>query len=179
MHAVLVHGWEGWPENAWFPWLRRELAACGWTTEALKLPDPAIPKRTEWMKMIREAIKGPEIVLIGHSLGTLAILWTLEKYNGPPIAGVVLVSGFGRNFHFPGLQTWFPRDLNFSKIIPKARAWRVIHAHDDHLVPYREGQWLVHQLNVPLVTTKRHGHLTHFEGAFEVPEILQQTQSII
>ena len=179
MHAVLVHGWKGWPENAWFPWLRRELEARGWTTEALKLPDPAFPKRMEWMKAIAEAIRSPQTVLIGHSLGTLAILWTLEKYDGPPITGVVLVSGFGRDFHVPGLHTWFPREPDLDLIRTKAKQWRVVHARGDYLVPFREGQWLARKLDVSVITTKRMGHLTDEERAFEVPEILEATLSVV
>lgn len=128
--------------------------------------------------MIGESIRDPDTVLIGHSLGTLAILWTLEKYSGPPIAGVVLVSGFGRNFHFPGLHTWFPREVDFTKVIPKSNAWRVIHARGDYLVPYREGQWLATQLHVPLITTARTGHLMYLEKAFVVPEILDAVLSV-
>lgn len=178
MHAILIHGWEGWPENAWFPWLRRELESRGWTTESLRLPDPALPKRTAWMKMIESSIAQPNTVLIGHSLGALAILWTLEKYEGVPIAGAVLVSGFGRYFHVPGLHTWFPRDVDFERVRPKAKAWRVIHARADYVVPFREGQWLSTQLDVPIVTTKRLGHLTDHEKALDVPEVLDAVLSL-
>lgn len=178
MHAVLIHGWKGWPGNAWFPWLRRELESRGWTTEALQLPHPKIPKRMDWMKVIEVSITRPDTVLIGHSLGSLAILWTLEKHEGAPIAGAVLVSGFGRDFHVPGLHTWFPREVDFEKVLPKSKAWRVIHARADYVVPFREGQWLSTKLGVPIVTTKRLGHLTDEEKAFDVPEILDVVLSL-
>ncbi len=179
MHAILVHGWEGWPENAWFPWLRRELGSRGWTTEALKMPDPALPKRTVWVDTIRRALGRPETVLIGHSLGCAAILWTLANYEGPPLTRVVLVSGFGRpfstilkkagQFH----HDWFPHPLDLSAIKPKARSWAVVHAHRDPLVPFEEGEWLAKQLGVKLIVPARSGHLMHVEGALEVPEILE------
>lgn len=174
MHVILVHGWKGWPENAWFPWLRKQLEARGDTTEALKLPKPVLPDRVAWSRMIREAIPGPDTILVGHSMGCPAILWALEEYGGPAIAQVVCVSGFGRPF-FPVRKyrdLWFPRPVNFDDVRSKARAWSVIHSSMDPLVPFREGKWLAERLGVPVTVTKRVGHLAHEELAFEVPEIL-------
>jgi len=91
----------------------------------------------------------------------------------------VLVSGFGRDYHIPGLHTWFPLEVDFTKVVPKATEWRVLHARADYLVPYREGQWLATQLDTPLVTTKRVGHLIDVEGVKELPEVLDAALSII
>jgi hypothetical protein len=174
MHAILVHGWKGWPENAWFPWLQKELEARGWTTKALKMPDPLLPRRDAWVGTIIGAIRDPETVLVGHSLGCPAILWALEEYAGPPFAKVVCVSGFIRPFLPLGTfrEEWFPHALDIGKVRPKARAWSVIHAKFDPLVPFKEGAFLAAELGVPLTVTKRIGHLTQKEGALEVPEIL-------
>lgn len=173
MHAILVHGWEGWPENAWFPWLRKELEQRGYTTEALKLPDPAVPDRAVWARMVRKAIRGPETILIGHSLGCPTILFALQDYEGPPLAGVVLVSGFGRDFRIPGLARWFNgASVDIPAVKAKAARWAVIHAKGDLVVPLAEGEWLAKQLDVPVIIPKQKGHLTSEEFTFEVPEIL-------
>lgn len=173
MHAIFVHGWEGWPENAWFPWLRKELEARGYTTEALKLPNPAVPDRALWVRMVGKAIRGPDTVLIGHSLGCPTILFALRAYDGPPLAGVVLVSGFARDYHIPGLANWFRGDhLDVMSLRPKAKKWSVVHAKIDPLVPFAEGTWLAKQLDVPIIIPKQNGHLSHMERSFEVPEIL-------
>lgn len=177
MHAVLIHGWKGWPENAWFTWLRREFEARGWTTEAPAMPNPILPRREEWIQVVQAAITQPETVLVGHSLGCLAILWALTDYAGPPLARIVLVSGFGRPFscvlkRSQYHQAWFPGELDFSSIKSKSASWAVTHGRRDRLVPFEEGEWLAAQLGTTLVAPVRTGHLIHEEGAFEVPEIL-------
>ncbi len=175
MHVILVHGWKGSPENAWFPWLRRELESRGYTTEALVMPHPAFPDRQVWVDHIKASITSPDTVLIGHSLGCPSILLALQSYDGPPLARVVLVAGFARLFQIPLLEHWFGEariDLNVVR--SRAASWRVLHGRFDPLVPFREGEWMAEGLGVPLIETHSHrGHLTPVELAFEVPEILQ------
>jgi hypothetical protein len=172
MHAVLVHGWKGWPENAWFPWLRRELEQEGWTTEALKLPNPDVPHRKTWSDLVRAAIRDEHTVLIGHSLGCPTILFAIQDYEGPPIRGVVLVGGFARDYRVPGLNIWFHQALlDFDRIRSKSRNWTVIHSKNDLLVPYREGEWLARQLHAEFVTVNK-GHMMHAERVTELPEAL-------
>ncbi|MBD3251847.1 hypothetical protein GF380_05365 [Candidatus Uhrbacteria bacterium] len=183
MHVVLVHGLKGWPENAWFPWLRRTLEEKGYTTEALKLPNPLFPKRNDWVEKVRLAISGPETILVGHSLGCAAILLALEEYEGPQIEQIVCVSGMGRPYlKGPVVQKvkewtgWFTHELDFSTIKPKAKHWRVIHSTTDYVVPFREGEWLAAQLGVPIIETRANGHLIHEEGCMELPEVLHAIQ---
>lgn len=180
MHAILVHGWKGWPDNAWFPWLRKELEARGFTTESLKLPNPLLPDRDAWVSIVRESIKDPDTVLIGHSLGCAAVLLALQEYEGPPVEHVVLVSGMGRAYASgPIVDTmkkwtgWFQTSVDFTNVKPKAKRWTVIHSKDDYIVPFEEGKWLADQLGVPVIETQAKGHLIHEERCFELPEVLK------
>jgi len=178
MHAVLIHGFKGWATNAWFPWLCRELESRDFTAASPMMPDPIWPRRDRWIEAVLAEIKGPDTILGGHSLGCLAILYALEAYEAPPIAGVVLVSGFARNFGFSGLETWIDRSINFSELRHHARSWQVLHSKDDDVVPYAEGEWLAKQLHTELTTTPPLGHLTHEEGVFEAPPVLEAVLKI-
>jgi predicted alpha/beta hydrolase family esterase len=174
MHAILVHGWKGWPENGWFPWLQRELEARGFITQSLKLPNPAFPDRETWTRIVKKAIKGPDTVLVGHSLGCPSILFALEAYDGDPVERVVCVSGFGRKFTMPLLDLWIKgKKIDFDRVKKKAKHWSVIHSAHDYLVPYKEGEWLAKQLGVDVIRTKARGHLIHEERCFELPEALE------
>jgi uncharacterized protein len=174
MHAILIHGWKGWPENAWFPWLRRELEERGITSEALAMPDPLFPNREKWIRTVSEAIKGPDTIVVCHSLGCPAAMFALEKHQGPPIEQVVCVSGFGRDFGFPGLKLWFARHaIHFASASGKAHHWTFIHAKNDLIVPYEEGKWAAEKLNAKLVTLKSGGHFTQEEKTFKLPEALE------
>jgi len=180
MHAILVHGWKGWPDNAWFPWLRKELEAKGFTTEALKLPNPLLPERDAWVRMVKDSITGPDMVLIGHSLGCAAILLALQEYGGPPVAQAVLVSGVGRPYLSGAIVKkmeewtgWFTESIDFEAIKSKARKWTVIHSRHDYIVPFEEGKWLADQFGVPVIEPKAKGHLITEERCLELPEALE------
>lgn len=181
MHAILVHGWRGWPDNAWFPWLRRSLEEKGWTVEIPAMPHPMVPERVAWVSLLEQTVQqaierripANKIVLVGHSLGCVAILQLLMRHEGTPFAKVVLVSGFARNFGAFGLKPWLDPPVNFDIVKVTAREWHVLHGNADVVVPVAEGQWLAEQLNVPLMFTAWPGHFMHEEGVKELPEVLE------
>jgi hypothetical protein len=174
MHAILIHGWRGWPENAWFPWLRKELEARGITSEALKMPDPLFPDRMKWIRTVKDAIKGSDTIIVCHSLGCPTAMFALQDREGPPIEQVVCVSGFGRDFGFPGLKQWFDRyAIRFASASRSVHSWTFIHAKNDFIVPYEEGKWAAEKLNAKFITLKSGGHFMHEEMTFKLPEVLE------
>src|SRR5262245_43500518 len=96
MHAILVHGWRGWPENSWFPWLREELERRGWTVDIPSMPDPMVPTPEKWVATLerhifaasQKEIPPSKVVLVGHSLGCPTILMALERHQGRPFSKV-------------------------------------------------------------------------------------------
>lgn len=174
MTVVLIHGYLGFPDNCWFPWLRRELEARGYRVVAPAMPDPAFPLRSAWHAMIEQSVVDPgSTVLVGHSLGCVAIMSYLSSYDGPPFPGTVLAAGFGRDFlRGNRLIHWFDEPLDFERIRKNARRVTCIHSTNDLLVPYAEGVWLSEQLGAELVTENL-GHLTKRSGAAELPSALR------
>lgn len=41
--VFLIHGWEGYPEEGWRPWLKKELEQRGFTVIVPAMPDTATP----------------------------------------------------------------------------------------------------------------------------------------
>jgi len=172
MHVILVHGLAGWPETHWFPWLRQELEKRGITSQALKMPRPALPVCEQWVQTLTRAVKDPaNTILIGHSLGCPTILYYLQQYRGEQqFLHAVLVAGFGRRFLNPRVSQlqqklfhWLEDDLDFPRIRTKCRKFTCINSIDDPLVPYEEAVWLSKQLNAELVT-ERKAHFTSVAG---------------
>ncbi len=178
MNVILVHGYLGFPENCWFPWLRKELKKKKIKTLALTMPKSSFPDRRVWQREIKNAIKDPKnTILIGHSLGCAAILHYLNEYQGPPFVHIILAAGFGRDFlHFAKLKHWFDKSLDFKAIIKKAKKWTSIHSINDPLVPFKEGQWLSKKISSNFIIENK-GHLTKREGARELPSVLEAVMS--
>lgn len=173
MEVVLIHGYLGFPTNCWFPWLRHELEEKGFHVTAPAMPSPAFPNKKAWVETIKALdFKPSETILVGHSLGCLALLNYLQQYSGPPFRGCVLVAGFGRDFMFHNRVTdWFDSTLNFAELQQKSLNWTCIHSKNDKLVPFEEGEWLAEQLHAKLIIETK-GHLTKREGAEKLPSVL-------
>ncbi|MFA6428985.1 MAG: alpha/beta fold hydrolase [Patescibacteria group bacterium] len=202
MHVILVHGWLSTPDMHFFPWLKQELEAHGHVVLALQMPNPARPKRVEWMAQLDYALQAngdpADTVLLGHSLGTLTILHYLQTiYKGPPFKRIVLCAGFTRAFALPPLlpprhaqldhlrnkilhlpevilEDWFTHAVDASTLRHHARAWTCIHAIDDPVVPFAEGVFLAKQLCAELITENK-GHLIEFspQGTLQLPSALE------
>ncbi len=79
--VFLIHGWGGSPERDWFGWAETTLKEKGFDVYVPAMPETEHPKITTWLKKIEETVGEvqPDDVLIGHSIGCLAILRYLEK----------------------------------------------------------------------------------------------------
>ena len=176
-HVIIVHGWKGSPDIAWFPWLIKELQTAGHDVEALRLPHPFIPDRWTWtekVKQVLDRVKPEETIIIAHSIGCPTTLFALQSYQGKPFYRVVLVSGFTKPFPVPFVHTWFfGAKLDLETIKPKALSWRVIHGEKDPLVPYERGCELANELGVPCVMVCDAGHFTPEERCLQLPEVLR------
>mgnify|MGYP001569945392 CR=1 FL=1 len=69
--VFLIHGWEGNPENAWFPWLKKELKARNFEVIVPEMPDTEKPEIKSWIKKLKETVgrADEETYFIGHSIG--------------------------------------------------------------------------------------------------------------
>mgnify|MGYP006379841313 CR=1 FL=1 len=89
-NAIIVHGWDGAPAHGWCPWVKDELARCGYEALLPQMPHSSHPIIEEWVEAIEKAVGNtplPDTIFIGHSLGCQAICRFLEKAQG--VAGRV------------------------------------------------------------------------------------------
>lgn len=172
MKALIVHGWMEHPDFAWIPWLKKELESRGYEVSVPYLPNPDLPDRETWVRIVRDAIKDPETLIVGHSLGCPTVLLAVQEYQGESLDRVMLVSGFARPFTLV-LQPWFANaTFDFEQIKSKAKKWIFVHSENDFIVPYAEGEWLASQFHEPLINVGK-GHATQEEGHVDFPEILR------
>ena len=95
--VYIVHGWGGYPEEGWFPWLKKELESHGYVVVVPQLPDSDHPHIEKWMPALAEAVGAPNehTFFVGHSMGCQAIARYLETLpNGVSVGGAVFVAGF-------------------------------------------------------------------------------------
>lgn len=157
--AIIVHCWGGNSEYAWYPWVKTELEKKGYLVTVLDMPDTDNPRLDAWLPYLQKVVGEPdeELVLIGHSIGTVTIMRYLESL--PPdqrIGKAILVAGFTDSLGFRELENFFETPLNFELIRTKtANGFTVIQSDNDQYVSKQYGTRLKEELNAKLII--KHG----------------------
>src|SRR5690606_24894935 len=107
--VVVVHCWGGNSDYAWYPYAKTELEKLGYKVLVPDMPDPDPPKQATWLPHLHKIIDEPddELLLIGHSIGTVTIMRYLESLpEGTQVGKVVLVAGFTDQLGFRELENF-------------------------------------------------------------------------
>lgn len=172
----LIHGFNGYPNGGWRPWLMRELYKAKTFAVALEMPKPKAPIKDEWVAKIKEEVGEvvPDKYLVGHSLGVPAILRFLETLNeGEKIAGAFLVSGPVDNVNIKEISNFFETPFNFEHIKKVCDKFYIIHGDADSVVPFSNAEKLSKELNAPIIKVVGADHLGDSDGVYELPQLLE------
>src|SRR3989338_6493172 len=79
--AFIIHGWDGYPDEGWFPWLKAELEKNGFQVHVPAMPESAEPKIETWVSHLSKAVGDVDenTYFVGHSIGCQTILRFLES----------------------------------------------------------------------------------------------------
>lgn len=173
--VVIVHGWDGHPQEGWFPWLKSELEAKGFEVLVPQLPDPESPRIYNWIPKLEETVGkiDEKTFFVGHSMGCQAIVRLLEKQPVETKAGgAVFVAGFFK--HLTGLEDdvdvqktdkhWLNAPLNLDQVfshLPKSVA---IFSDNDPWVPLDNQDDFKKKLHSEIVIEHNAGH---FSGSLD------------
>lgn len=180
--AFIVHGWDGWPEEGWFPWMQAQLEERGFEVQVPSMPHPEKPTINDWVGHLATIVGEPDeqTYLIGHSMGCQTILRYLASLEGKKIGGAVLVAGF---FELVPLETqeekdtaqpWLETPIVFEKVKAATSNITAILSDNDEWVPLERNKELFEQyLNPTIVVEHGKGHYSGRSGIKELPAALQ------
>lgn len=178
--AYIIHGWEGYPEEGWFPWLRAKLVQEGFQVVVPAMPDSAKPTQEKWLSCIQDLVTDMDAntYLVGHSLGCITILRFLESLKeGQTVDGAVLVGGFGQNLEYAGynneLDSFFQKKIDWEKIKKHCRKFVAIHSDNDPFVPLKHNHIFVKKLAAESVIEHNKFHFSGDDGISELPSALE------
>lgn len=160
--VVILHGWEGSPQGNWFPWLKQELEARGYQVTVPDFPDSATPKLSAWLKTLEQVIGQPDadLILVGHSLGSVTILRYLATINHP-IKAAILVSPFTAlrsDKDGSDIMTFLDGPWNWSYIRHATGKIFVIGSNNDPYIEQDNFEFIANSLKTKLVLKKSSGH---------------------
>lgn len=188
LRAFIIHGYLGYPEEAWLPWLKRELEGRGYQVSLPSMPNADRPTIPGWTSFIRGLVGAPDrkTVMIGHSLGGNAVLRYLETLDdaGEPVLKTVLVaSGFpsglppdqaeGGPEVDEALRPWFRTGVDPRKVKRAAGQCTVILSDDDPYISFEAAKagFQAH-LDARIIVEHGKGHLNEDSGISELPSAL-------
>ncbi len=180
--VFVVHGWGGYPEEGWLPWLKKELVAKDFVVEVPAMPDSENPKIETWVPHLARLVGRPDehTYFVGHSIGCQTIIRYIQTLPiGTKIGGAVFVAGW---YNLRNLETeeekiivspWVnePRDdKKIRSVINKAIA--IFSDNDPVVLPENQQSWK-ELVGAKIIIEHDKGHFSGSDGITELPSALQ------
>ena len=187
--VFIIHGWEGYPEEGWFPWLKQELTKVGFEVFVPQMPEASNPRIYNWVPKIAEVVGIPDenTFFVGHSMGCQAIARYVESLpDNTKVGGAVFVAGFFKHLieeeDDPELQEirkhWLGTPIDFDKIKPRLGKSVAIFSDDDPYVPLDNQDDFRDKLSSKIVIESNKGHFSGSDGVVELPQALKAVLEI-
>lgn len=174
--AFLIHGWEGYPEEGWRPWLKKELEKQGFEVFVPSMPNTNFPIQRQWLAHLQKLVGKPTKAdfFVGHSLGCITILRILERLKeGEKIGGVVLVAGFTDDLGIKEITSFFKDKIDFAKIKRACPKFIAIHSDNDPYVDLKYGDIFKEKLGAKLILEHNKKHFSGDDNIFKLPSALE------
>lgn len=180
--VFIVHGWDGYPEEGWFPWLARELETKGFEVSTPFMPHSSEPKITEWVPFLKMLVGDVDrdTYFVGHSIGCQTILRLLEKEK-KEVGGAIFVGGWfvlseavmKDKESAEIAKPWLETPIDFEKIRKVLPTSIAIFSHDDPLVPLDNAHPFAEELDSEIFIEHGMGHFSGDDGVIELPIVLE------
>ena len=179
--VFVIHGWEGYQEEGWRPWIKKELEKRGFEVFVPAMPNTMHPKMDEWLNYLIKIVGTPDedCYFVGHSLGCITILRYLETLKeGQKIGGVVFTAGFTSNLGLDEIGSFFKDPINWEKISSHCKKFIAIHSDNDPYVSLHYGKIFKEKLNAEVIVEHNMGHFSGDDGIMFLPIALESVLKI-
>lgn len=184
--VYIIHGWEGYPNEGWFPWLKRELENSGFEVHVPQMPDAGNPRIDRWIPWISKVVGVPDgqSYFVGHSMGVQAIVRYLELLSeGTQVGGAVFVAGFFKRLtgleDDPETQSvrkhWLETPLNLGKVKKHLKNSVAVFSDNDPFVPLDDQDDFRYRLKSKIIVQHNMGHFSGpTDNVTELPVVLEE-----
>ena len=179
---IFVHGYTASSQADWYPAIRPELDKLGIDYSIPDLPGGENPHSVDWVEIIKKEVElsSKPVVLVGHSLGTRAVLLYLDKYQRK-VDTVILIAPLSNNVANAernggeAYPDFFEYKIDLQKVKKLAKKFVILHSKDDSSLDYKKhGVSLARELGVKLITFEGRDHFCAPEDALYVLEVLRK-----
>ncbi len=188
--VFIVHGWDGTPDEGWFPWLKQELEGRGFMVTAPVLPNSSEPRIHTWVPALAEVVGDvdEQTFFVGHSIGCQTIIRYCESLaEGKKIGGAVFVAGFFKDLL--GLdddevvqsvaKEWLGTPIDIAKVRTHLKKSVAIFSDNDPDVSITNAEEFKVKLGSMIVMDEGKGHFSWGEGVMELPSALKAVLEVV
>jgi len=178
--AVIVHGWDGSPNEPLNQWLKKQLEEKGWEVEIPKMPNPEAPTIEGWVSKLYDYSIDENTYFIGHSIGCQAIMRYLDRIDGK-VGGLIFMAPWTQ---VQGLEKeegsqeiaapWLETSIDFDRVKEKTNKIVCIFSDNDPYVPLTEKEVFELMLDAETVVLEKKGHFTEEDGVKELHIVLEK-----
>lgn len=185
--VFIIHGWDGYPDECWFPWLKTKLEKNGFQVYVPAMPEPAEPKIEVWISYLSEIIGdvNENTFFVGHSIGCQTILRYLESLPAnKKVGGAIFVAGW---FTLINLKTKKEKEIarprlktpiDFEKVKQHTKKFFAIFSDNDQFVPINNKKLFEWKLGAKTAIERGQGHFSGSDGVKELTSALNAVLEI-
>ena len=188
--VFIIHGWDGYPEEGIFPWLKQELESRNFEVYNPAMPNPIKPVIEEWVPFLAQKVGKPDenTFLFGHSIGCQTILRYLQSLpKNSKIGGVVLLApwvhltddAFEDEEDKITAKPWLETPLNWDEIKARTAGFAAIFSDNDPLVPLDDSDIFKNKLGAKIIIEQDKGHFSGGDGITELPSALNSVLELV
>lgn len=183
--VFIIHGWGGNPNEAWIPWLKKELEEKGFEVFNPAMPNTDNPKISSWVNTLKKLVKTPDnnTYFVGHSIGCQCILRYLETLNNKiKINNIILIAPWlhlnEQTIKEEGEESvriakpWIETPIHFEKISSHIKKAICIFSTNDPFVPLKDSKIFKEKLNAKIIIGKDKGHFSQSDNISQLPFLL-------
>jgi len=187
--VYIIHGWDGYPEEGIFPWLKRELQDRGFDVLNPSMPDPLRPQIETWVQCLKKQVGTPDenTFFFGHSIGAQTILRYLESLpNDKKVGGAVFLAGWAHltdevyetDEDAEIAKPWLETPINWNDIKSHSNKFIGIFSDNDPFVPISDAKIFESKLGAKIVIEHEKEHFSGSSGIKKLPSALEAVLEI-
>lgn len=180
--AIIIHGTDGYPEENWFPWLKKEMEMLDYQVSVPQFPTGKDQNPENWFNIFQNYQEkiNEETIIIGHSYGASFLLRLLEKLDTKITAAVFVAPSIGiLPIKYYDLDKEIVSEpFNWSKIKSHALHHFVFHSEDDPYICIENAEKAAKMLDAKFIKKDKAGHFNTKAGYTKFPELLDEIQNI-
>jgi uncharacterized protein len=176
-NVFIIHGSNGYPEENWFPWLKREIEQMDIDCTVPAFPCGETHSLELWYREFENYLPkiNEDTIFVAHSRGVSFVLNLLNDFEYH-INSLYMVGGFTAYLwqdEKSENDSFFAKSFDFGKIKKRCKNFINIYSDNDPYIPIEHSQKLSEITNATELIIPNAGHFNTQSGYTSFPKLLE------